>query len=545
MRAVHESDFEAGEFAGGESLTTSGGSTAGGGVASVGVTSGDIASGGVMVRLFTATPDEPRGRASSEHAASEHVPSADVEAGTDTAAAGDVLSIEDLARQFNVSTKTISRWREHGLVAQRYTVGGRRRVGFLRSAVERFIRTNPLRIERGSRFSQLSDEEHDKIISWARRLATAGASPADVHRRIAARLQRSVETIRYTIKRHDQEHADDAVFPKADGHLRPESCARIYQHHLRGEAVDSIARRYHRSKASIYRVILAQRAEHVMQLPLDFMPNALFARTSAEKVVDQPFPGVAEAKRVRRPSGLPAYLASLYEVPLLTREQEVWLFRRFNFLKYKAAKLRDQLVVERPNSRLMDQIEKLYDEAVEIKNRIVRSNLRLVVSIAKRRVSPGDSFFDLVSDGNMSLIRAVEKFDYARGNKFSTYASWAIMKNFARTIPDEHKRRDRFRLADTELLQAAADRREDEYQRRLATSDRLAQVGSFLDRLDEREQTIIIRRYGLDHRYEPQTLKEVGSALGVTKERVRQIEAKALEKLREVAAAEAMLPELE
>jgi RNA polymerase primary sigma factor/RNA polymerase sigma factor len=160
-------------------------------------------------------------------------------------------------------------------------------------------------------------------------------------------------------------------------------------------------------------------------------------------------------------------------------------------------------------------------------------------------VSPGDGFFDLVSDGNMSLIRAVEKFDYARGNKFSTYASWAIMKNYARTIPDEHKRRDRFRATDTDFLQTAADRREDEYQQRLAASDRMQQVGRFLDRLDSREQTIIIRRYGLDHEREPQTLKEVGSALGVTKERVRQIEAKALEKLREAATAEAMLPELE
>ena len=457
-----------------------------------------------------------------------------------------VLSIEDLARRFNVSTKTISRWRDHGLVAQRYVVAGRRRVGFLASTVERFIHDNPLRIERGSRFSQLSDEEHDKIISWARRLALAGACPADVHRRIAARLDRSVETIRYTLKRHDQDHPETAVFPAVDGRLRPETCSRIYQQHLRGEDVESIARRYHRSKASIYRVILAQRAEQVRQLPLDYMPNALFARTSAEKVVNQPYPGSGDAtKRVRRPAGLPAYLASLYEVPLLTREQEVWLFRKFNYLKHKAVKLREQLDPERPNARLMDQIERLYDEIVELKNRIVRANLRLVVSIAKRRVSPGDSFFDLVSDGNMSLIRAVEKFDYARGNKFSTYASWAIMKNYARTIPDEHKRRDRFRATDIEFLQTAADRREDEYQQRLAASDRMQQVGRFLDRLDSREQTIIIRRYGLDHEHEPQTLKEVGSALGVTKERVRQIEAKALEKLREAAAAEAMTPELE
>ena len=310
--------------------------------------------------------------------------------------------------------------------------------------------------------------------------------------------------------------------------------------------MESIAKRYHRSKASIYRVILAQRAAHTMLLPLDCIPNALFDRRSAEEVVNQPFPGLDEpSKRVRRPAGLPAYLASLYEVPLLTREQEVWLFRKFNFLKHRAKKLRDQLDQEKPSTRLMDQIDAIYLEIVALKNRLVRSNLRLVVSIAKRRVAPGDSFFDLVSDGNMSLIRAVEKFDYARGNKFSTYASWAIMKNYSRTIPDEHKRRDRFRAADMEMLQTAADPRTDENQLRMAESDRLQQVGRFLDRLDSREQTIIIRRYGLDRGLEPQTLKEVGSALGVTKERVRQIEAKALEKLREAAQAEAVLPELE
>ena len=253
-----------------------------------------------------------------------------------------VLSIEELARRFNVSTKTISRWREHGLVAQRYTVAGRRRVGFLASAVERFTHNNPLRIERGSRFSQLTDDEHEKIIGWARRLSAAGACPADVHRRIAAKLGRSVETVRYTIKRHDQDHPDSAVFAGTDGRLRPESCTRLYQQYLGGESVESIAKRYHRSKASIYRVILAQRASHIMELPLDFMPNALFSRKSAEKVVNQPFPGSPDAgKKLRRPSGLPAYLASLYEVPLLTREQEVWLFRKFNYLKFKASKLRE------------------------------------------------------------------------------------------------------------------------------------------------------------------------------------------------------------
>ena len=151
------------------------------------------------------------------------------------------------------------------------------------------------------------------------------------------------------------------------------------------------------------------------------------------------------------PGGMPAYLANLYDVPLLTREQEAHLFRKMNYLKYKAGRLRDTLDVDRPKSRLMGQIEKLYDESVATKNQIIRANLRLVVSIAKRYVGPAGDFFELVSDGNMSLLRAVEKFDVSQGNRFSTYASWAIMKNFARSIPDVLRHRDRFPTSHAEI----------------------------------------------------------------------------------------------
>jgi RNA polymerase primary sigma factor len=186
----------------------------------------------------------------------------------------------------------------------------------------------------------------------------------------------------------------------------------------------------------------------------------------------------------------------------------------------------------------MDEIERLYDQAVSVKNQIVRANLRLVVSIAKRHVGPTDNFFELVSDGNMSLIRAAEKFDYARGNKFSTYASWAIMKNFARTIPDEHRRRNLFRTSQSEMFGATPDARSDQYGQESAQSTREHQIGRILEKLDDREQKIIISRFGLDHALEPLTLKEVGQEMGVTKERVRQIEARALAKLRQAASEE-------
>jgi RNA polymerase primary sigma factor/RNA polymerase sigma factor len=260
------------------------------------------------------------------------------------------------------------------------------------------------------------------------------------------------------------------------------------------------------------------------------MDSPEFHRKAADrKIVHAEFPetDAATLRKSKPPAGLPRYLASLYETPLLTREQEQYLFRKYNFLKYQAEKLRRQLDPAQPRSQLMDEIETLYEQAIKTKNRIVQANLRLVVSIAKRHVIASEDFFQLVSDGNMSLIRAAEKFDYVRGNKFSTYASWAIMKNFARTIPGEFKHRDRFRPTSEELFLSKADDR----------ADRYSEESEQQRRLDDREQAIIISRFGLDYSEEPLTLKEVGEKLGVTKERIRQIQTRALHKLR-IAAKE-------
>ena len=454
-----------------------------------------------------------------------------------------VLTVEELAKRFSVSTKTISRWRRLGLVSRRFVMDGRKRVGFLESSVDRFVARNSERVRRGGHFSQLSERERTAIIRRAQRLARAGGCPAEVTRRLARKTGRSPETIRYTLKQFDQEHPELAIFPDNHGPLRPETRRKIYQQYHRGESVDALAKRFCRTRASIYRIIAETRAARIFELPIDYIPNDQFAkvlrRPKLERKVLGPIPANEEpTKKTRLPSGLPPYLASLYEVPLLNRVQEAHLFRKMNYLKYKAHKLRSRLDRSQPKSSLMDLIDRHYDEAVATKNQILRANLRLVVSIAKRHVGPAENFFELVSDGNMSLMRAVEKFDFARGYKFSTYASWAIMKNFARTIPDEHRHRDRFRTSQTEMFAATEDERSDLFEQESSQTQRAAQVEKILETLDEREQRIIIKRFGLQRGQEPLTLKQVGAELGVTKERIRQIEARALSKLRKVVEEE-------
>ena len=402
------------------------------------------------------------------------------------------------------------------------------------------MKNNREKVKRGERFSQLTSQDKEEIIERARRLAKVGGCPAEVTRRIASQVGRSVETIRYTIKQFDTDNPEISIFPNQTGPLNLEMKERIYADFQAGKSAESIARRYCRTRTTVYRVINEMRATAIMELPLDFMDNAEFHRKAAfKKIVDSPMPELEKpARRTKAPAGLPRYLASLYEVALLNREQEQYLFRKYNFLKCKANKLRESLDVTRAKASLMDEVESLYDQAVKIKNRIVQSNLRLVVSIAKRHVNASEDFFQLISDGNMSLIRAVEKFDYSRGNKFSTYASWAIMKNFARTIPGEFRQRERFRPTSEELFLAHADQRSDQLSVEADQKRREEQISQIMESLDDREQAIIISRFGLDYSEEPQTLKEVGARLGVTKERIRQIEARAINKLRIAAEQE-------
>lgn len=450
-----------------------------------------------------------------------------------------VLTLAQVSKVYNVSTKTVDRWRDRGLASRRFLFGGRKRVGFLKSTVERFVARNGADVSRGSRFSQLTDDEREDIVRRARRMARFGGCPSEISRRIARKINRSPETIRYTIRNHDKANPNAAVFPNASEPLTDDMKRKIFKLYRQGAAADDLAQRYCRTRASIYRIITEVRAVQLLEQPVDYMDSEEFHTKNADRVILCDAPERGEAKgRLKAPPGLPAYLASLYTVPLLTREEEQYYFRKMNYLKFKASVLRQKINPNRPSAREMDAVEKLIDQAVEIKNFLIRSNLRLVVSIAKKHVKPNSNFFEMVSDGNMSLIRAIEKFNYLLGNKFSTYASWAIMKNFARSIPAEHVQLDRFRTGSDEVFQGSKDERANQFQQEMVNQTQHALIMSILDRLDDREKAIILHRFGLEDGTEPETLEQVGNRMGVTKERIRQLESRALKKLKQIAQVE-------
>jgi len=463
----------------------------------------------------------------------------------------ELVTLAQLSARLNVSSRTIRRWRKLGLVGRRVLHDGKRQVCYLQSVVERFLEANQERVERGGRFSQLSEAEREDILRRARRLARIGGSTlTEISRRIAKRLGRSVETVRYTIKNHDRDHPQQALFPNQAGPLDAATKESIYSSYRRGINVSTLAKRYQKPRTSVYRAINEVRAQRLLELPLDFIPHPEFEMPDKETEILSAMPRIEEYEAKRRamhaPRDVPPELASCYEYPLLDREQEFHLFRKMNYLKHRASRLRSEMLKEgedaidpaRVKAHSVKEIERLQDEANAVKEVLINANMRLVVNIAKRHAGQTDNFFELLSDGNMSLIRAVEKFDCSRGFKFSTYASWAIMKNFARTIPDEKHRRERFVTGHEEVFEVAPDTRSDEHEA-VATKERATHsINRLLEYLEPREREIIRMRAGLDNHAKGMTLEEIGQQFGITKERVRQLNARAMKKLRSLAEKE-------
>ena len=441
-----------------------------------------------------------------------------------------VYDTKSVAEHFDVCTKTIQRWRKRGLASRRMVFeDGKRRTVFLQRSIDTFEARRLAQIERSRRFTRLTATERDDIIHRAKRMAhNSEFRMGEVAKRIAVRTGRAEETVRYTIRRHDAARPNDAIFPTSN----PGPAKRLVRASAgtpRGSADGK--------RPSVREVVLRPAARRLMELDIDYVYSEQFDLPDAEQTIltpppAQPKPG---SQKIRPPKDLPPYLASLYNVPLLAVEMEQHLFRKYNYLKHKADRLRaSKLAMGRVGKRALAEVDHLLAQAGETKNHIIRANLRLVVSVARKRVSsdsPG--LFELVSDGNMTLMRAIEKFDYTRGYKFSTYAYLAIARGFSRSMARERSRSQRFATGQGEVLNiaAGADGRD-------VRQTQLGEIRETLDlamaQLPFRERSVLSGHYGLGEMGASRTLEELGRKLGISKERVRQVEISAIKRLREM-----------
>jgi RNA polymerase primary sigma factor len=333
------------------------------------------------------------------------------------------------------------------------------------------------------------------------------------------------------------------------------------------------------------------------------------AEALAEEPAEEPAEIPAEIEEAAEPAEAPAavradsggpsadlfrqYLREIGRIPLLTAAEEVELARRVEAGLFAEEKLSSTPDLD---SRLALDLDRLVVMGRMAKRRLIEANLRLVVSVAKRYVGRGLTMLDLVQEGNLGLIRAVEKFDYARGYKFSTYATWWIRQAMSRALADQARTirvpvhvvelinrvvRVQRRMLQERGCEPTADEvaaHLDLAPERVGEVLRLAQepvslhapvgeeddvalgdliedgdaaspvesaaflllrqhLDAVLSTLGERERKVVQLRYGLaDGR--PRTLEEIGRIFGVTRERIRQIESKTLNKLRDHAFAD-------
>jgi len=281
--------------------------------------------------------------------------------------------------------------------------------------------------------------------------------------------------------------------------------------------------------------------QKVLSTPVDFIDDPAFYEADAEFNIYEDVPDIARPDVAwYRPlmddltPNQPVSMKSSSSV-LLTADEERVLFLQYNYARYRVASLQEEIGTGDPTDEQAQELLRWYRTSTAYREQIAETNLALVLAMAKRTRMSEVDFADLVSEGNMALLRSIDKFDCARGFKFSTYACRAILKAFSRQGMKLSKYRQRF-PTDFDPSMEKSDHLETvrrTYEEECADEVKSIVVGNTAE-LSDIERTVIHHRFGLDEGDNdvPLTLEQVGQIIGVTKERVRQIQNKALEKIR-------------
>jgi len=469
-----------------------------------------------------------------------------------------IYTVSSLAKRLRVCTKTITRWRTMGLVG-RFLVfaDGRLRLAFTADSVDNFISKNRDKVTQGTAFSQLSDNARQMVLTrlarWSRHCPNCRQ---EAIRRTARKFNRSVETIRLILTAAETNGYPQIQFDKRPTGVDDTLKTSILRLYSQGVTVEQLMQQFGRSRSNIYRVVNLAKVAQLLDNKISYIPSAEFIApgskdyilTPQEGLFDQADHKYAQASPGRvgdklTPDSIDSYVNDICSIEVLTARQEQFLFRKYNYLKFQAEQMRCRLDGNLPSGRKLTEIRSCLAQAHEINNILIRSNLRLVISTARKHVHANDKMAEYISEGNLTLMNAVEKFDFSRGFKFSTYATWAIVKRFA-SLAIRENRQQIPSLTQEELESVEQAQPVDSNHVVAVESARSSLEQVIQQTLDDREQIIVRQHYGLIKQTEitgqkqPRSLSQIAALVGLSKERVRQIELVALGKLRRVLSIE-------
>lgn len=492
---------------------------------------------------------------------------------------------DEMMTLLNVKATALSRWgklRPHPLLHATNAADERKNVYFP-AEVLRFVEQNRTLIDRAMRCRRLGKELQGRVLARVRELSQRlTCTKTEIYRQVGYEFDIPERTVLYfaesdeetkrvipaprpTLTTDEKKHIRkekkdgthslnvaktmqrsrstiDRVAHEAgltQRELTPSEMREMYREFKRGRTIPELMQRFGKSERTVYRIVREEELSDVKTRDIRYIYNPSFEEPSQEMLTRiRPRKRRKSDTRSEPPPNAHPYIASLYRTELLPAKEQLFLLRGMNYRYHEAAKIRDRIKADEfPNDKY-DLVAKLIRDADRIKNMLIESNVRLVVNLAKGRNGDED-FFATVSTGNMALIRAVEKYDYARGFCFSTYAHRSILNAFSKDAEKEMRHQSRHkRLLEqsegNERVHAGEVSAEDIPSKKEETHEHTppafdAILGILPKISDPRDREILILSLGIYG--EPQGVPEIASALGYSSVWIRARRMKALETL--------------
>ncbi len=368
-------------------------------------------------------------------------------------------TVQQIAEQLNVSTRTVNRWRKIGLRWRWVTPTDRPpHIVITDQALSRFSEQHAQRVVRASQFTPVAPQVREQILARARDwVASSDTAPSLNHTaaHLAEESGRALETVRLILEKHDRAHPDHAIFTQHTGPLTPRQKRVIERAYRMGVATSKLAMHFGRSRYTIHRVIRERRAAAAQQADLRHVYWPTFDREDAEEVFLRPqdaahaLPdenengkgnGSGQQHIFAEPpsSDLPAPLADLYRQRILSPSHERSLFIRYNYLKYRAQQVREHFHHDEPRVAELDRFDALLEEARRSRKQLVKANLRVVLSVARRHLigyahAGSSRLFELLETGHELLFDAVDQYNAAWSHPFESYLTNRLLTYYAQT----------------------------------------------------------------------------------------------------------------